>query len=108
MGKQSKGKTQRWQIVVQSYECPTCGAPPGHPCETTTSQPKREPHADRARLAEARDWRAADEPDGPQCIHCRQPLRLWQGIWVDKHESIHCPESKSGNGHVCDPWEGEP
>jgi len=64
----SKSHRQRWRIVIESYTCPTCGAGASRRCETYAGKVKTEPHADRARLAEARGWRAADEldPDDPQ------------------------------------------
>ena len=100
-----KRKKQRFQIVIESYECPVCGAAPSRRCETYNGNPKREPHAERSRLAEQRGWRAADdvaEFPGPTCVHCRNPMHLWQGIWVDGNESISCLESPAG--HHVDPW----
>lgn len=52
-----------FRIVIESYPCPTCNAAPGARCETIAGKVKTEPHADRARLAEARGWIAADELD---------------------------------------------
>lgn len=45
--------TKQWL----AYPCPICQAGPGHWCETYNGQVKREPHADRARLAAADQWR---------------------------------------------------
>ena len=56
-------KPRRERVVWQSYPCETCGATPGQPCVTYSGTAKQEPHAPRARLAEARGWLAADEPE---------------------------------------------
>jgi hypothetical protein len=61
----------RWQLVVNSYPCPACGAGPGHGCRTP-DRPKPEPHAERARLAHYRGWASSDEP--ARCFRCNRPL----------------------------------
>lgn len=59
----------RWQLVVNSYPCPECGAGPGRRCRTAyVGHPKNEPHAARGRLAHDRGWSSADEP--ARCVRC--------------------------------------
>jgi hypothetical protein len=57
------GQRIRWRVVVESYPCETCGAPPGFPCVTTSGTPKGEPHAPRSRLASEHRGRASDDPE---------------------------------------------
>lgn len=61
----------RWQLVVNSYPCPICGAGPGRGCRTP-NRPKPEPHAARAALAHDRGWAGAEDP--PRCVRCNGPL----------------------------------
>jgi hypothetical protein len=65
-------KREAWRLVVTSYACHICGAPPGRHCVSETGHPKGEPHADRARLAAARGWAFADAP--ARCYRCHRPL----------------------------------
>lgn len=59
-----------WRAIVTAYPCPVCDAAPGHLCFTTGGRPKNEPHADRARLASANDWRDPDGIEQAECLHC--------------------------------------
>lgn len=54
-----------WHLVVLTYGCDTCGAPPGQPCITlglAGSERLTEVHAARSRAASGHQWGAADVP----------------------------------------------
>jgi hypothetical protein len=65
-------KSPEWRIVINSYPCAICGAPPGRHCVTDTGRNKGEPHADRARHAALRGWAMAE--DTARCYRCHGPL----------------------------------
>jgi len=40
-----------WRVLLRSYPCPTCGAGPGEPCQTSTGHQADIEHAGRAAQA---------------------------------------------------------
>lgn len=64
-----------WRDIIESYPCPTCEAPVGHPCVTTTSGRKTDvPHAARATegaRCTSCTARLAHGWDGPLCGRCQ-------------------------------------
>lgn len=69
---QQYGQKASWNVVLLSYPCRVCGAPPGQPCITLTGRVKRtEVHTDRSYQASDRHWVAGDIPEcAPSCVHC--------------------------------------
>lgn len=65
--------TITWRLVVNSYPCPSCGAPPGKACVTGNDRTKYEPHNARSQRAAVRGWAFADAP--ARCIRCHGRLQ---------------------------------
>jgi hypothetical protein len=63
-----------WRETIESWECPTCGAPPGEHCWTTGGNRIYEPHADRGRAAnrcpQCGARLTAEQEPGDICARC--------------------------------------
>jgi len=71
-GRTQGKKAVTWRLVVNSYPCPTCGAPPGKACVTGHDVTKYEPHTSRSQRAAVRGWAFSDAP--ARCIRCHGRL----------------------------------
>jgi hypothetical protein len=76
---QNRHKRATWQLVVNSYPCPTCGAPDGLACRTTSNARAAQPHAERSARAAVRGWAFADKP--ALCVRCHGALPLGNEDW---------------------------
>jgi hypothetical protein len=56
-------KPALWHLIVLTYGCDTCGAPPGQRCITSSGRTKlTEVHAARSYAARDQRWVAGDVP----------------------------------------------